>query len=44
MTCYSVGMKSLRAHGLVRHRDPALREQIVDVTKARREAEIEQIA
>src|ERR1700691_4572974 len=29
------------AHGLVRDRDPALREQILDVTKAEREPEIE---
>src|SRR3984957_9325611 len=29
------------AHGLVRDRDPALRKQILDVTKAEREPEIE---
>src|ERR1700693_4068823 len=29
------------AHGLVRDRDPALRQQILDVTKAEREPEIE---
>ena len=29
------------AHGLVRHRDPALREQILDVTKAECEPEVE---
>ena len=28
------------AHGLVRDRDPALRKQILDVTKAEREPEI----
>src|ERR1700722_14158068 len=30
-----------RAHGLVRHRDPALCKQILDVTKAQCEPEIE---